>query len=108
MKKLTEKELVEIVDAALKKFKGDSSELETAIGMLFLARKCGWKVAYLVHNKRTIKKYEGILGISIREHFPEEGELAHRSLAFKLLKGVTNFWKAVQGDIPGIRSKILQ
>ncbi len=97
-----------IVDSAIENFKGDSSKLESAIGMLFIARRYGWKVAYLIHNKKTIKNYEEILDFSIREHFPEAGELAHRSIGFKLLKGVTNFWKAVQGDIPGIRSKILR
>lgn len=27
----------------------------------------GWKVLYLVHSKRTIKKYEAMLGIKVTE-----------------------------------------
>lgn len=109
MKKIpTDKELIEIMGNAIKGFKGDATELEAAIGLLFVSRKVGWKPMYLIHTKKTIKKYEKILGISIRDFSPEEGELAHKSVGYKLAQGVSNFWKAVQGDISGIRSKILQ
>jgi hypothetical protein len=28
----------------------------------------------------------------------EYGDLAHKSIAYKLSKGITNFWKAVSGE----------
>ncbi len=105
IKKLSDKELIELIDTATKKFTGNVTELESAIGLFLVARKVGWKALFLVHTKKTIRRYEAILGISIRDYVLEEGELARKSRALNLLKGVTNFWKAVQGEIPGIRNK---
>jgi hypothetical protein len=39
-------------------------ELEQALGMYALGHHVGLNVLGLVHNKRTIRKYEKILGIS--------------------------------------------
>ena len=57
-------------------FSGSLEELEKAIGMLIVGYHFGWKVLMLVHSKRTIKKYEKILDIEIREFFPAEGNSA--------------------------------
>lgn len=43
----------------------------------------GWKVLVLVHIKRTIRKYEEILGIDVRELFAEEGPSAMRSIGYQ-------------------------
>jgi hypothetical protein len=92
-------QLVALVNDAVKRFSGSSDELETAIGMLMLGDYVGWKVLVIIHNKRTIRKYEEILGINIREFFPEEGPIAKRSLGYEIAKTVGNFWKVVSGDI---------
>ena len=104
MTDLSNKKLIEITDAAIKKFRGNADELAKAVGMLAIARHYGWKVIYLIHTKRTIKKYEEILSVNIRELVPDEGKLANNSLAWMSAKKVGNFWKAVKGEIPGIRS----
>jgi hypothetical protein len=52
----------------------------------------------IIHNKRTIRKYEEILGINIREEFPEEGPDCMRPNGYRAAKVVDNFWKAVSGD----------
>jgi hypothetical protein len=101
---MTEKDLVQIIDAASEKFKGQLDELESAIGMLMLSRLYGWKVIYLIHSRKTIQKYEKMLGVNLRELAPPVGRLAHKSLAWKLAQGVGNFWKAVRGEIPDIRT----
>jgi hypothetical protein len=93
-------ELVKLADRATYEFSGNFDELESAIGMLLVGRLMGWKVLLLIHNKRTIRKYEEILGIKVREFFPEVGPLAEKSLAFELVQKVGNFWKAVSGDMP--------
>lgn len=92
-------ELASIVNDALNRFSGTADELEKAIGLLMLGDYLGWKVLVIVHNKRTIRKYEEILGISVREFFPEEGPIALRSLGYSIAKEVGNFWKVVSGDI---------
>ena len=94
------KKASDLVDAAVDRFdKGSIDDLEQASGMYMVGRHVGWKVLVLIHNKRTIRKYEEILGISIREEFPEVGPAADRSVGYKIAKTVSNFWKAVSGEI---------
>jgi hypothetical protein len=90
---------IEIVNKATDKFVGQFDELENAIGMLMIGRLVGWKVLVLIHNKRSIRKYEAILGINVREMFPEEGPFAAKSLGYKAALALGNFWKAVSGDL---------
>jgi len=97
-------ELILLVDDAITNFSGDSTNLGRAIGMLFIGRRYGWRVMYLVHSKATIRKYEEILGIKIKDVLPEVGELASRSIAWRAVQNVSSYWKAVKGEIHGIRT----
>jgi hypothetical protein len=92
-------QLYEIEREAFANFTGQFDELEAAIGMLHIGDQIGWKPLVLIHNKRTIRKYEEILGINIREFFVEEGPSAHRSIGYTIAKKIGNFWKAVSGEI---------
>jgi predicted regulator of amino acid metabolism with ACT domain len=92
-------ELERIERDAVADFRGIFDDLEKAIGMLRIGHHLGWKVLVLIHNKRTIKKYEKILNIKIRDIFPEEGPSADRSIGYKVAQKLGNFWKAVSGDI---------
>jgi hypothetical protein len=92
-------DLIRQLDQVTKDFKGQLDELESAIGMYMVGRLVGWKVLVLIHNKRTIRKYEEILGgINIREIFPEEGPFAHKSVGLEIAKKLGNFWKVVSGE----------
>jgi hypothetical protein len=91
--------LVKKVEEVSTNYKGLFDELENAIGMLMIGRLVGWKVLVLIHNKRTIKKYEEILGINIREYFPAEGPLIGKSVGYEIVQKIGNFWKAVSGDL---------
>lgn len=100
--KLTKKQLVEmhaIERDAFARFTGLFGELEAAIGMLRMGQYVGWRVLIIIHNKRTIRKYEEILGINIREYFDEEGPLASRSYGYSIFKKIGQFWKIVSGDV---------
>jgi len=97
-------QFISIIDKATDNYHGDITHLSRAIGMLAIARRLGWKVTYLVYTRATIKRYEKILEINIQEVLPDVGDLAHKSIAWNAMKKVTNFWKAVKGEIPGIRS----
>lgn len=92
-------QMYEIERNALARFHGMIDEYEAAVGMLHLGYHIGWKPLVLIHNKRTLAKYEEILGINIREMFPEEGPSAERSLGYTIAKRLGNFWKAVSGAI---------
>lgn len=97
-------ELVELLDHAITDFKGDLNELEKAIGMLMIGRRYGWKVMFLIHRPSTIKKYEKILQVKIRDILPETSDKTEKSLAWRALQKVSNFWKAVNGEYKGIRT----
>jgi hypothetical protein len=103
METLTDKQREEIErierDAFLH-FEGSFEDIERAIGMLRLGHHMGWKPLMLIHSKRTIAKYEEILGVRFRDLFKEEGPSAPRSVAYKLALRLSNFWKAVSGELP--------
>jgi hypothetical protein len=92
-------QIVRIANDALNRSSGTAVELEKALGMLMLGDYMGWRVLVIIHNKRTMGKYEDILGISVREFFPEEGPVAMRSLGYSIATELGNFWKVVSGDI---------
>lgn len=92
-------ELDAIEKRAVLEFRGQLDELEKAIGILRLGHQFGWRVLVLVHSKRTIRKYEEILGITFREFFPDEGPTARRSMGLRMAEKFDNFWKIVSGDI---------
>lgn len=92
-------QLQTIEDQAITNFCGMLDELESALGMLRIGHHVGWKVLYLVHSKKTIRKYEDILKIRIRDLFPEKGPSAQRSIGLALAEKISNFWKVVSGEI---------
>lgn len=99
------KRLQEIEYQAIAQFEGDLNQLETALGMLRLGFHFGWKVLYIIHSKRTIRIYEDILKIKIREEFPETGKSSYRSFGFQLSEKFSNFWRVASGDIKIPRRK---
>ena len=99
---LTEKQrqqLLDIQESAIAAFTGQLDELESALGMLSMGHHFGWKVLYLIHSKKTIRKYEVILDIKIRDIFPEKGPSSYRSYGLSLAEIIGNFWKVAGGDI---------
>lgn len=105
--KLTEaqrKRLEEIEAEAIACFKGQLDELESALGMLRMGHHVGWKVLYLLHSKRTVRKYEAILTgdatepVRIRDLFDPTGPSSYRSFGLRLADAASNFWKAISGE----------
>jgi hypothetical protein len=101
---ISSKQMIETCLAACDGFGGVATTLESAIGAFVVGKKFGWRILYLVHNKSTIEKYEKILDVKFRDVLPEVGELAHKSVAWAAMEKVGNFWKAVKGEIAGVRS----
>lgn len=99
--KLTPEQLAELdrlEKEAVMDFEGQIDDLEKAIGMLRIGHHVGWRVLVIAHSKRTIRKYEGILGITFREFFPERGPSTSRSFGMKIADSLSNFWKGVSGE----------
>lgn len=94
-----QKEQIEQIEKrAIIQFTGMLDELESALGMLRIGHHMGWKVLYMIHSKRTIRKYEEILDIKVRDIFPDEGPSASRSAGLDIAKRFSNFWKVVSGE----------
>lgn len=93
-------QLAKIVNDAIDRFSGPFDELEKALGMLMMGDYVGWKVLVLIHSKSTLKKYEAILGINVREFFTDVGLIADRSNGYRLALELKKFWKVVSGDEP--------
>jgi hypothetical protein len=88
----------ELDQLAIAKFIGYLDELETALGMLRIGHHYGWRTLLIIHSKATIRKYEKILGINIREEFPEEGPSAERCRGIRIYKQIGKYWKIVSGE----------
>lgn len=88
-----------LMDAAIRQQRDfQIDELESALGMYMVGFHFGWKVLHLVHSKKTIRKYEDLLGIKITEVFEPVGPDADRTNAHMIITSVSNFWKAVSGE----------
>jgi len=87
-----------LIERAIRQDHYQIDEMESALGMYLMGFHYGWKVLHLIHSKKTIVKYEELLGIDIRKEFPEFGLDADRTNAYKLIQSVTNFWKLVSGE----------
>lgn len=104
----SDQQLIEHIDERIKEFHGQLNELESAIGAYFVGRKMGWKVLMLIHDRITLKKYEKILGMHFKEDLPDVGPWAHKSYAWLAVQKIKSFWKAVKGEIPGIKTQQVQ
>jgi hypothetical protein len=108
LQKLTEvqqEELRQIEHYAITNYQGDLTQLESALGMLRMGHHYGWKVLYIIHSKKTIRAYEGILGRRIRDIFDETGPSSYRSIGFNVAQRFSNFWKVAGGEIKIPRRK---
>lgn len=92
-------ELFQIAQTAIYNYSGDIDVLNSALGMLFTGHYYGWRFLYIVHSKRTVRKYEKVLNIKVSEYFEPTGSLSHRSAGLIEANKHSNFWKCVSGDI---------
>lgn len=93
------KRLVDLIDNAIYPFEGTFDHLEAAIGIYMVGRIVGWRPLLLIHNKRTIRRVEEILGIELRKALPEETRMSDKSVAYMAVQKLGKFWKAVSGDV---------
>lgn len=92
-------QLLKIAHEAVQYYSGDVDSLNAAVGFLFTGYYFGWRFIVLAHDKKTIRKYELILDIKVRESFGEFGEFSSRSPGLNEAMEHSNFWKCVSGDI---------
>ena len=96
------------LDKQLKAYHGDVQKIERAAGVYMIGKRVGYKVMLLMHDKRTLRECEELLGISLKDELAEVGQFADKSLAWRAAQKVSNFWKAVKGEISGVRSTAIK
>jgi len=101
---MDEREAIEIIDKAVAKYVGNTDVLASAIGVLMIGRHFGWRPIFIMYGPKTLRKYEKILEIEFQKVLPDVGTLAHKSIAWNIAKKLKSFWKAVKGEIPGVKS----
>lgn len=94
------------VEKAMAEYKGYAPALSDAVGALVLGQLYGWKAVYMIHSRSSIKRFEEILGLSLRDSMPERTELSSRILGVRLADELGRFWAVVKGDVsvPGGKS----
>lgn len=98
---MTQEEIQQVIDDAIKNYRGDARVLESAIGSLFFGLQIGWRPLHLMHMYKTMSRYEEILGVNFREVMPEVGPMADSLRGWRIAKNLENFWDAVRGTAPG-------
>lgn len=101
---MNDKELLAHLDLRIKGFAGDLTSLERAVGAAIVGRQFGWKVLLLVHDRKTIAKYEEALDLDFKQEMPGVGPLAKKSVGWLASQKVASFWKAVKGVYPNVKS----
>lgn len=104
------RDLKKTIDKATAAFKGDITQLEAAIGLAFICEHMGWKPMMLVHDARTIKKYEDFMRLGNKDFSyrddklaPEIGPKARKLVAWDLVQKGRDFWRSVRGQEAGVR-----
>lgn len=98
-RRLSDEELVAAIEAGIKGFGGYVPTLESAIGALFVGKVIGWKVLRLVHNDKTIRRYEKILGVRFEVQMEQETNLSKKSYGWLLAKKLDAFSKLIRGEM---------
>lgn len=91
--------LQDSIDDVIARYNGPAAELESALGMYLLGRHLGWRALYILHSKRTVAKYEKILGIEVQHAFDGYGPDALRSAGLRAPETQAAFWKVVSGEV---------
>lgn len=68
------KELEEIEWDTVVRYKGLTTTLEAALGMLRMGDHLGWKALTIIHSRRTLRKYERILGLVFENFSRPKGQ----------------------------------
>jgi hypothetical protein len=99
-KDMTTEQLVTYIDAITKDYTGQSQTLFMAIGTLMAGRIYGWRVLRILLSSSSYMKYQRALKLEFKDVLPEETEYSGKSVAYKIVKKMGNFWDAVRRSAP--------
>lgn len=85
----------------IRNFKGLGTTLESAVGAYVVGSVYGWRVVFMMHNQKTVAKYNRILGFKIQDVCPEYTEFSDRFFAIRVAKRAKAFWKVAKSGFAG-------
>jgi hypothetical protein len=89
-----------IIKDSLRDYSGDISIFESAVGALFLGICVGWRPLFIIHNQKTIKRYESILNVKFRDYMEPTTDLSDKSQGYNVVETLGDFWAGVRGSVP--------
>ena len=98
---MTNDELVAHIESVIANYEGDADVLASSIGALMIGRAYGWRVLRIVTSSPSYTKYQRILGLEFKSVLPEVTKISERSLGFRIVTKLNNFWQVVKGEAKG-------
>ena len=83
------------IENAMQEFSGDMTVLESAIGARIVGHRFGWQALRVIHATRTLRKYEEVLGIKLRDVIPERTDDSRRVNGVRVADTFDKFWQAI-------------
>jgi hypothetical protein len=109
-RKLIEESDLQLICQAWEAYEGQLDVFESAVGALMLGRFAGFDALRVIHNSRTLKKYETILcGISFKERLQSRTPESQRVNGIRYAEKFKQFWKALAGGVasePGAKMAV--
>jgi hypothetical protein len=90
---------IDLLCRAWEKFSGPTGEFESAVGAFVVGRLVGLDGLKVLHNWRTLRKYEDLLGISFKEVLPARTKDTRRINGIRYAERFDQFWKAIAGGV---------
>jgi len=93
---MNDTEFMNMIEVAVKNYKGQIDDLGEVIGMLNVGRLMGWKVARLVYSKRCWSNAIKTFG-DPKAFLPAEGVYYRKSLGMRVIDEVGGYWDYIKG-----------
>jgi len=88
-------DFIEVAARAIVEFEGQCEVLESAMGAYAMGLTHGWQAMRVLHTSNTLKKYEAILKVDLRERTKQRTWLSRRICGIRIADGFDKFWKAL-------------
>ena len=94
---MTDEEAAAHLNKVAQEFRGDFTELSSAIGAFWLGKVYGWRVLRIVTSSRIYTRHQRILGLDFKKVLPRETPYSKKSIGYSIVITVGKFWEVVKG-----------
>jgi hypothetical protein len=101
---------IELICKAWEQYNGSVDVFESAVGALIVGRFAGFDGLRVIHNSKTLRKYEVILGgVSFKQMLAPRTPESRRVNGIRYAESFKQFWKALAGGVasePGAKEAV--